>query len=88
MANAATGNVVFVDTTAYTDSRTLTIGSVKYIGNTNGTAVITAGTAGTGQVIWQESGAVNLGADDISARIDGFHVALTNGAKVIIYLED
>lgn len=87
MANATAGNVVFVDTTAYTDSRTLKICGVKYIGNTNGTAVITDGTAGTGTTIWQENGAANLRVDEIEARVNGFHVALTNGAKVIIYLE-
>ena len=88
MANAAAGNVLFVDTTATTDSRTLKIRAVKYIGNASGTVVITAGTAGTGATIWQESGTNNLSVDEICARVDGFHVAITNGAKVIIYLED
>lgn len=88
MANARTGNVIFVDTTAYTLDQAVKIRAIKYIGNASGTAIVTAGTAGTGQVIWQESGTANLSVDEICARVDGFHVALTNSAKVIIYLED
>lgn len=88
MANARTGNVIFVDTTAYTLDQSVTVRAVKYIGNTSGTASITATTSGTGTVIWQETGANNLSVDEICARVDGFHVALTNGAKVIIYLEN
>lgn len=88
MANARTGNVIYVDTTAYTLDQTVTIRAVKYIGASSGTATITAGTAGTGQVIWKDAGTANLAADEICARVDGFHVALTNSAVVIIYLED
>lgn len=88
MANARAGNVIFVDTTGYTLDQILKIRAVKYIGNTSGTAVITMGTSGSGTIIWQETGSNNTAADEICARIDGFHVALTNGAKVIIYLED
>lgn len=88
MANGRTGNVIYVDTTAYTLDQTVTIARVKYIGNASGTLVITAGTAGTGQTIYQESGTANLSVDEICARVDGFHVAVTNSAKCIIYLED
>lgn len=87
MANGRTGNVIYVDTTAYTLDQTVCIESVKYIGNTSGTAIITAGTSGSGQRIWEESGASNQAAEELEARVDGFHVALTNGAKVYIYLD-
>ena len=88
MANARTGNVIFVDTTGYTLDQTVIISNVKYIGNTSGTATITAGTSGSGQVIWKESGASNLRADEICAKVDGFHVAVANSAQVLIYLEE
>lgn len=87
MANGKIGNIIFVDTTGYTFDQAIKICSVKYIGNTSGTAVITDGISGSGQVIWKESGASNLPADEIEARVDGFHVAITNGAQVLIYLE-
>jgi len=88
MANARANNVIFVDTTAYTLDQTVKIRAVKYIGNTSGTVSISVGTAGTGTVIWQETGTNNLSVEEICARVDGFHVAITNGAKAIIYLED
>jgi hypothetical protein len=88
MANGKTNNVIFVDTTGYTDSSAAIIESVKYIGNTSGTAVITAGTAGTGQTLWKESGSSNQAAEEICVRCDGgFHVAVTNSAQVLIYLK-
>ena len=87
MANSRTGNVIFVDTTGYTISDTVKIESVKYIGNASGTLVITAGTTGSGTIIYQESGTNNTSADAIGVRIDGFHVAVTNSAKALIYLE-
>ena len=64
MANTRVNNVVYVDTTGYTLSGPCTIEAIKYIGNTSGTAIITAGTAGTGSRLWEESGASNSGADD------------------------
>lgn len=88
MANARTGNVIFVDTSGYYLDQSVCIGSVKYIGNPSGTAVISAGITGSGQTIWKESGANNLAADEIECRVDGFYVTLTNGAQVIIYLEE
>lgn len=87
MANSKTGNVIYVDTTGYTVSQAVTIESVKYIGNTSGTAAITSGTTGSGSPIWQESGTNNLTVEEICARCDsGFHVEVTNSAKVYIYL--
>ena len=88
MANSRVGNVIYVDTTGYTLDQSCVIGKVKYIGNTSGTAAITDGTAGTGKPIWQESGTANQAAEEICAKVDGFHVAVTNSAKVYIYLED
>jgi hypothetical protein len=87
MANARTGNIIFVDTTGYSLDQTVCIKSVKYIGNTSGTAVISAGTSGSGQTIWKESGATNQAVDEIEAHVDGFYVTLTNSAQVLIYLE-
>lgn len=87
MANTKTGNVIFVDTTGYTCSTSEIIESVKYIGNTSGTAIITSGTGGSGSTVWKESGATNQAAEEICARCDsGFHVAVTNSAQVLIYL--
>lgn len=88
MANARNGNVIYVDTTGYTLDQTITIYSVKYLGNALGTAVLTVGTSGSGMIAWQEAGTANLLADEICARLDGIHVALTNGAKVLIYLDE
>lgn len=88
MANARTGNVIFVDTTGFTLEQTLVIGSVKYLGAATGTATITAGISGSGQVIWKESGTANLSAEEICAKVDGIHVAVTNSAQVLIYLEE
>lgn len=87
MSNARSNNVIFVDTTGYTLNQHVKICSVKYIGNASGTAVITVGTSGSGASIWQESGSANQAADEIEAVVDGFHVAITNSAKVYIYLE-
>ena len=87
MANSYSGNVIYVDTTGYTYSGHAKICAVKYIGNASGTAVITQGTSGSGAPVWQESGTANLSVDPIEAVCDGFHVAVTNSAKVYIYLK-
>lgn len=88
MPNTRNGNVIYVDTTAYTLSGPVSIKAVKYIGNTSGTALITAGTSGSGNRLWQEAGANNQAVDEICIKCsDGFHVALTNGAQIYIYLE-
>jgi hypothetical protein len=88
MANTKAGNVYFFDTTAGTIPGPAKIGSVKYIGNTSGTAAITAGTGGSGNPVWQESGTSNQAAEEICAfSSDGFYIALTNSAKIYVYLE-
>lgn len=88
MANTRAANVIMVDTTAFTLDQTVIVSSVKYIGNTSGTAVITTGITGSGSRIYENSGATTQPVDEICAKTDGLHVALTNGAKVYIYLED
>lgn len=88
MANAKTNQVIYVDTTGYTLDACCTIKAVKYIGNTSGTALITSGTSGSGGRLWEESGASNQAVEELEIRVtDGFHVAVTNSAKVYIYLE-
>jgi hypothetical protein len=87
MANTAQNNVIKVDTTAYTNSNPLKIAAIKYIGNTSGTAAITAGTSGSGASLWVESGTANQCNEVSINAADGIHVALTNGAQVYIYLK-
>jgi len=88
VANGKTYNVIFVDTTGYTHSGPVKIEAVKYIGNTSGTAVISAGTGGSGQVLWKEAGANNIATEEVCINCaDGFHVAVTNSAQAIIYLK-
>ena len=87
MANTRVNNVIYVDTTGYTLAGPLTIESVKYIGASSGTALITAGTGGSGSRIWEEAGTNNQAAEEVCIRADdGIHVAVTNSAKVYIYL--
>lgn len=88
MANARKGNVLYIDTTGYSLDQKVIIRGVKYIGAASGTAIITEATSGSGTIVWKDSGTNNLPTDEICARVDGFHVALTNNAVVIIYLEE
>jgi len=88
MANTRTNNVIYVDTTGYTLEGPVSIESIKYIGNTSGTALITTGTGGSGSRLWEEAGTNNQAADAVCIFAnDGIHVAVTNSAKVYIYLE-
>jgi hypothetical protein len=86
MANHREGNVIFVDTdAAFTDVRSIC--GVKYIGNTNGTATIKGSGASGGDVVWQEAGTANI-YDQVELRdSEGVYVAVTNGAKVYLYLK-
>jgi hypothetical protein len=87
MANSAEQNVLFCDTDDTTYAGIRKIRSIKYIGNTNGTAVIKFQSS-SGDVLWQESGASNVYNPDLCiVAPQGIHVAITNGAKVYIYLE-
>lgn len=86
MANTYSGNVIFVDTTAATYSGPKKICSVKYFGNTSGTASIQHGSV-SGSVLWEARGTADFTEDiDIVAN-KGIYVAVANGAEVYIYLE-
>jgi hypothetical protein len=87
MANTREGNVIFVDTDDSTFSGPLYIESVKYIGNTSGTANI-KDTNDSGDVFWEESGANNTYNQGLNIRaVGGIFVNVTNSAKVYIYLK-
>lgn len=87
MANSFTENVHFVDTDDTTLSGIKLVESIKYIGNTNGTVVIKSGTS-SGAQLWQGSGASDFLDSELCIRAkEGLHIAITNGAKVYIYLK-
>lgn len=87
MANASAKNVIFVDTNDTTLSRNLTICGIKYIGNTSGTATI-KDESSAGAVLWEESGSANVWNQDIEIKANkGVHIALTNSAKVYLYIK-
>lgn len=85
MANATTGSVIFVDTTAYQGVGPCNIKAIKYIGNASGTATIKSDSSG-GQTLWEEGGANNVFNGSLDIRTNDIYVTLTNGAKVYIYL--
>lgn len=86
MANARSANVIFVDTTAATYTGPLKICGIKYIGNTSGTLQIQSGSV-SGTVLWEARGTSDSFEEAEIYASDGIYVALTNGAKVYIYLE-
>lgn len=86
MANARKANVLYVDTDNYNPTDHLVIKSIKYIGNTSGTANIKH-KDDSGQILWEESGATNTFNECRIVCPQGIYVNLTNSAKVIIYLE-
>lgn len=85
MANATSGSVIYVDTTAYQAVGKAYITAIKYIGNTSGTAQIKTGSS-SGTSVWEESGANNVWNGGLDIAVDDMHVILTNSAKVYIYL--
>jgi hypothetical protein len=86
MANLKAANVIIVDTTAQFDGVHL-IKSVKYIGNTSGTATIKADST-SGVVIWEQDGTADVLDSDLCIKANhGIYVTITNGAKIYIYLE-
>ena len=86
MANHRSANVIFVDTSA-AFTIPATICSVKYIGNTSGTAAIRADASASGSILWEESGTANL-FNEVEIRDNvGIYVEVSNGAKVYVYLE-
>jgi len=84
MANSQAGNVIYVDTTAAFDVRS--VYAVKYFGSNNGTAVISS--TASGLPLWEEGGS------DFSKPIEeicihdagGLTVTVANGAVVYLYL--
>jgi hypothetical protein len=87
MANSRGQNVILCDTTDTTYSGNLTIRAIKYVGNASGTAIIKAGSS-SGAQVWEEAGASNAWNPDVELRLpEGFHVTLTNSAKLYIYLK-
>lgn len=86
MANVYDVGVHFVDTDDTTISGKVYISAIKYIGNASGTVVIKSGSS-SGDTIWQESGASNVFNQVCISAKDGIHIAITNGAKVFIYLK-
>jgi hypothetical protein len=91
MANTRAGNVVRVDTSA-NFSNVREIATIKYIGITSGTCVITKATdAGdsSGSKLYEASGATNELALDLDIRVNrGVYVSVANGAVVYLYLGD
>lgn len=87
MANTRTANVIRVDTTAYTYAASVKIESVKYIGASTSSAIITQGTSGSGGKLYENANATTDPVEEINARTDGFYVALTGTAVLYIYLE-
>ena len=85
MANVKTANVIMVDTSAQFDGK-FKICSVKYIGNTSGSASIKADST-SGSVVWEESGTANVFNSECCMYLDGMYVTVANSAKVYIYLE-
>jgi len=64
------------------------IQAIKYIGASNGTALITAGTASGGVSLWEQAGTANWSDSEISIKNGrGVYITITNAAKVYIYLK-
>lgn len=84
MANTAGGNVHHVDTNDTTLAGVRVIKSIMYVGNASGTAVIKQGTS-SGNVLYKCKGATDIPSGTLDIRAtSGIHIALTNGAEVII----
>lgn len=87
MANYRKGSVIFVDTSA-AFAEVLEIKSIKYIGNTSGTASLKSEASSGGSVVWEESGTANVFNGDVGLKDRaGFYVTVTNSAKVYLYLK-
>lgn len=90
MSNTRAGSVVRIDTSAnFTDIRSIC--SIKYIGASNGTAVITKAVAAadnSGAKLWEEAGSSNVHNPCVDLECPtGVYVAVTNSAVVYLYLE-
>ena len=87
MANTEQYNVIQVDTTGYVKASTVTIKAIKYVGASGATAVVTAGTTGSGARLYEAAGATSEIAEVCIRAPERFHVTLTSGAKLYIYQE-
>ena len=88
MANAKEGNVWYIDTDNTVIPGPVQIESIKYIGNTSGTANIKSEND-SGSIMWEEEGTANIFDAGLCIRTNkDVHVNVTNGAVVYIYLED
>ena len=88
MANAKEGNVWYIDTDNTVIPGPVEIESIKYIGNTSGTANLKSEND-SGSIMWQEAGANNIMDAGVCIRTNkDIHVNLTNSAAVYIYLGD
>lgn len=87
MANSYTDNVIFVDTSPFTLDAQVTIQSLKYRGNTNGTAVVRGGTASDAPVYYENDGADDDNFDTCIRSKQGIRVEVTNGATIYLYLK-
>lgn len=86
MSNTYTGNVIKVDTSAAFAHATR-IDSIKYIGATSASAVITGNGASTGGNLWEQGGSATVMDADVNIRDNqGVYVTVTNGAVVYLYL--
>jgi hypothetical protein len=86
MANARKSGVMVLDTTANFVGN-FNIKGIKYIGASSGTAVLKSDDNSSGTTIWEHSGDVRVYDDVCISLKNGFGIALTNNAKVYIYLE-
>jgi hypothetical protein len=85
MANTRARNVIRVDTTATFSAQTF-IHSIKYIGASSGTAIITS--ADSTNKLWEESGTSNVYNPNVDiSGTDGIVVTVTNSAVVYLYLK-
>lgn len=84
MANAIDNNVIYIDTTGYTNTQPLKIESIRYIGAASSSAVI---TSGGGVRLFESALATNETAEVCINAQNGISVALTGTAKIYIYLK-
>lgn len=86
MANYKSANVIVVDTSA-AFSEVLNVKSVKYIGNTGGSASIKGNADSSGPVLWECDGDADA-VNEVCIRDNkGLYVSVASGAKVYLYLK-
>lgn len=85
MANTRAGNVIKVDTSGAIAGPVF-IQSLKYIGNTSGTASIKEESS-SGNDLWEEEGDANIHDEVCISAGKGVYVTVANGAVVYLYLK-